>query len=462
MLRHGSIASTGLTPRRWASSGGTDFDVVVIGGGPGGYVTSLRAAKLGLKTACVDAAPALGGTCLNVGCIPSKCLLHSSQLYEELRAGAGAGAGVSAGDVRFDLRAAMRHKERVVGGLTAGIAQMFARAGVVRVQARAALTPTRGEVRLSTGDALRAKNVVLATGSAPVPLPFAPFDEDRVVSSTGALSLPRVPERLLVVGAGIIGLELGSVWRRLGAQVTFVEFLDRIAPGTDMAVARHMRRVLERQGLRFHLGTKVTALRNAPGTPVAVDVADVGSGKAQRLEADVALVCVGRRPATSGLGLEDAGVKVERGRVVVDEHCRTSVPGVFAIGDITRGPMLAHKASEEGFAVAEGIAKGTPPQPMQFNAVPGVLYTSPEVAWVGLTQEDCARAKRKVTVGQFPIRGNGRARCIAQEEGFAKVIADGATGKVVGVHIIGPVRGSWLFPPLNVQDSQSNARMRER
>jgi len=444
------LQSSVFTPVRHASTqGGGDFDVVVLGGGPGGYVASLRAAKLGLRVACVEANPTLGGTCLNVGCIPSKCLLHSSQLYEELRLHGKelASVGVNIRDaqhtVSFDLRRVMQHKDKVVAGLTAGIAQMFQRAGIVRIAAHGMLTATRGEVRLSSGGSLRARNVILATGSEPIPLPFAPFDESRVVSSTGALSLQRVPERLLVVGAGIIGLELGSVWRRFGSQVTFVEFLDRIAPGTDMAVARHMKRALERQGMTFHLSTKVTALRNTPGQPLVVDTEGPGN-KPMRFETDVALVCVGRRPNTSKLGLDKAGVKCERGRVVVDEHCRTNVPGVYAIGDIVRGPMLAHKASEEGFAVAEGIAHGKPPAPMQFNAVPGVLYTSPEVAWVGLTQEDCAKARRKVSVGQFPLRGNGRARSIAQEEGFAKLIADGATGKILGVHIIGPDAGEMI------------------
>jgi len=433
-----------FAPVRCASTRGGEFDVVVLGGGPGGYVASLRAAKLGLRVACVEANPKLGGTCLNVGCIPSKCLLHSSQLYEELRlhskelASVGVDIRNAQDAVSFDLRRVMQHKDKVVAGLTAGIAQMFRRAGIEHITARGTLTATRGEVRLSTGGSLRARNIVLATGSEPIALPFAPFDESRVVSSTGALSLQRVPERLLVVGAGIIGLELGSVWRRFGSRVTFVEFLDRIAPGTDMAVARHMKRTLERQGMAFHLSTKVTALHNTPGQPLVVETEGPGK-KPMRFEADVALVCVGRRPNTASLGLDKAGVKCERGRVVVDDHCRTNVPGVYAIGDIVRGPMLAHKASEEGFAVAEGIAHGKPPAPMKFNAIPGVLYTSPEVAWVGLTQEDCAKARRKISVGQFPLRGNGRARSIAQDEGFAKLIADGATGKILGVHIIGPV-----------------------
>lgn len=425
-----------------------DYDLAVIGGGPGGYVAAIRAAKQGMKVACIESQQSLGGTCLNVGCIPSKCLLHSSHVYDSARRGDFRKVGVTVApqSVRFDLPGVMRHKEKVIKGLSAGIATLFKANRVERICARGTLTNTPGEVRLSTGGSLRARRIVLATGSVPVELPFARFDETRVLSSTGALSLRRVPEHLVVIGAGIIGLELGSVWRRLGANVTFVESLGRIAPGTDMAVARAVKRSLERRGMKFHLSTKVATVEKCgDGKTVRVNAVAPGN-KPLTLTGDALLVCVGRRPATKGIGLEAAGVRLEqRGRVAVDEHYRTSARGVYALGDIVAGPMLAHKAEEEGYAVASALAKGVLPKRISWDNIPGVLYTTPEAAWVGISAET-ARAKGiRVKVGQFAVRGNGRARSIDAADGFAKLIADAKTGRLLGAHIVGPEAGEMIY-----------------
>lgn len=435
---------------RCASSGSGVYDVAVIGGGPGGYVASLRAAKLGLKVVCVEKGARLGGTCLNVGCIPSKCLLHASEMYETARdARALAKVGVVqpaalARETRMDVARMQRYREGVIAGLSGGIAQLFRKARVDVVRAHGALTERPGEVALDGGArTLRAKNIILAAGSVPVELPFARFDEERVLSSTGALALRAVPRRLVIIGAGIIGLELGTVWARLGADVTVVEFLDRVAPGTDGAVARHVQRMLQRQGLKFHLRTKVARVdRRRDG--VTVHAHDTGAGRDLHLDADCVLVCVGRRPATAGLGLERAGVRLQRGRVVTDAHYRTGVRGVYAIGDIVDGPMLAHKAEEDAVAVADAVARGTLAQRVRPDTIPGVLYTKPEAAWVGMTTETARARGIAVTTGQFPVRANGRARSIDAADGFAKVVTDRKTHRLLGVHIVGPDAGEMI------------------
>lgn len=456
MLSTGKMRMTGTLGVRHAS-GGT-YDLAVIGGGPGGYVASLRAAKLGMKVVCVEKQPRLGGTCLNVGCIPSKCLLHATELYETARdARALARAGVEqpaalARQTRMNVSKMQGYKEGVIAGLSGGIAQLFKKARVDLVRAHASLTERPGEIALDCSSdgknkegtqTLHAKNIILAAGSVPVELPFARFDEERVLSSTGALGLRAVPRRMVIIGAGIIGLELGTVWSRLGADVTVVEFLDRVAPGTDGAVARHVQRMLQRQGLKFHLRTKVARVeRRRDG--VTVHARDTGAARDLRLDADCVLVCVGRRPATAGLGLERAGVRLQRGRVVTDAHYRTGVRGVYAIGDLVDGPMLAHKAEEEGLAVADAVARGTLAPRVRFDTVPGVLYTKPEVAWVGMTTEAARARGIAVATGQYPVRANGRARSIDAADGFAKVVTDKKTHRLLGVHIVGPDAGEMI------------------
>lgn len=453
-IRFGRFSSTekrqGSRPAPVTTTERCDYDLAVIGGGPGGYVAAVRAAKQGLKVACIESRPTFGGTCLNVGCIPSKCLLHSSHLYDSARRGDFRKLGVSAPAVTLDLAAVQRHKEGVVRGLASSIASLLKATRVERIHARGALTSVPGEVRLSTGGSLRARRVLLATGSNPVELPFARFDEEGVLSSTGALALRRVPEHLVVIGAGIIGLELGSVWRRLGANVTFVESLGRIAPGTDSAVARTIKRNLERSGVKFHLDTKVASVEKcADGKTVRITALPKRkAAKPLSIAGDALLVCVGRRPATKNLGLEAAGVRLEQqrgGRVAVDTHYRTSAAGVYAIGDIVAGPMLAHKAEAEGYAVASALARGVLPDRVAWDNIPGVLFTSPEAAWVGLSVE-AARAKGiPVKVGQFAVRGNGRAKAMDAAEGFAKVVAHAKTGKILGAHVVGPDAGEMIY-----------------
>jgi dihydrolipoamide dehydrogenase len=408
-----------------------DFDLVVIGAGPGGYVAAIRAAQLGLRVACVEKEAALGGTCLNVGCIPSKALLDSSELYAEVRGGLAA-HGIRVGEPALDLGAMMARKDAVVRGLTQGIAGLFRKHGIETIRGTARLAAA-GRVAVD-GRLLEGRHVLIATGSEPTPLPALPFDGERIVSSTEALALPRVPERLLVIGAGAVGLELGSVWRRLGAEVTVVEFLDRIVPGMDRTMGEQLRRVLERQGLRFRLSTAaVGAERTASGVRVRLRSA---GGEAVE-EAEVVLVAVGRRPYVDGLGARELGVAFdERGRIVVDERFQTRVPGVFAIGDVIAGPMLAHKASEEGVAAVELMAGGA--GHIDYDVVPSVVYTAPELASVGLAEETARERGHTVAVGTFPFRANGRARCLGEAEGLVKIVADARSDRLLGVHILGP------------------------
>ena len=421
------------------------YDVIVIGGGPGGYVAAIRAAQLGLKTACVEKRGSLGGTCLNIGCIPSKALLQSSEKYEEARH-ALAVHGVKIAGVELDLPALMARKDKVVGENTRGVEFLFRKYKVDYVKGAARFTaPGKLAVTAINGgqaQELAAKSIIIATGSDIVPLPDVEIDEKTVVSSTGALALPVVPKSMVVVGGGYIGLEMGSVWRRLGSAVTVVEFLDRITPGMDGELSRNLQRVLTKQGFAFRLGTKVVAAkRGADGVALTLEPAQ--GGTREEIKADVVLVAIGRRPYTEGLGLEAVGVVVDnKGRIKVDHDFATNVKGVYAIGDVIAGPMLAHKASEEGVALAEMLAGQK--THVNYEAIPAVIYTWPEVASVGRGEEELKTAGIAYKVGKFPFSANARARANADTEGFVKILADARTDRVLGVHIIGPDAGTMI------------------
>ena len=412
------------------------YDVIVIGAGPGGYVCAIRAAQLGMKVACIDKRQALGGTCLNIGCIPSKALLDSSEHFAYTR-NRLARHGVKVGDVKLDLAAMMSRKDKVVKGLTDGVAFLFKKNKITPVHGSARLgTPGQVVVKGPKDETvLEAKHIILATGSEPASLPALPFDGTHIVSSTEALAFDKVPAHLIVVGGGYIGLELGSVWARLGAKVTVLEFLPQLLPLNDRETADALHKALARQGLTFHLDTKVTAA-SVQGGEVIVNAQS--GGKEVTFPGDKVLVAVGRRPYTTGLGLKEAGVGFDErsGRVQVDDHFRTNVPGVYAIGDLITGPMLAHKAEDEGIALAEQLA-GMKTQ-VNHEAIPSVIYTHPELAAVGQTEEQVKAAGREYRVGKFPFAANGRARCLDEIDGFVKVIADAKTDRVLGVHILGP------------------------
>jgi dihydrolipoamide dehydrogenase len=418
------------------------FDVVVIGGGPGGYNAAIRAGQLGLSSACIDKRGTFGGTCLNIGCIPSKALLFTSELFEKANKEFGKlGIKTSA---TLDLAGMIGHKTKVVGELTRGVEYLLKKNKSEAIVGEARIAaPGRIEVKRPDGTSrtLETRNIVIATGSDVTPLPGVSIDEDRIVSSTGALSLKTVPQRLLVVGAGYIGLELGSVWRRLGSAVTVVEFLDRITPGLDLEVAKQFQRLLERQGMRFHLSTKVTGVeKSGDGLRVAVQGAN---GDNQSIDADVVLVAIGRQPYTDGLGLEQIGVnKDSRGRIRTDEHFRTDVAGIWAIGDCREGAMLAHKAEDEAVACLERIAGRA--GHVNYDAIPAVVYTAPEVASVGKTEEDLKAAGIAYKSGKFPFTANARAKTIAATDGFVKVLADAKTDRVLGVHILGAEAGNLI------------------
>jgi dihydrolipoamide dehydrogenase len=432
------------------------FDLVVIGAGPGGYVAAIRAAQLGLKVACVDRRASLGGTCLNVGCIPSKALLQSSHEYAKAADGL-ARHGVKVGKLGLDLAAMLARKDKVVKDLTGGVAYLFKKSGVEQVTGSARLAgPGQVEVQADkSGRTLRADTIVVATGSEAAGLPGVTIDEKRIVSSTGALSLPQVPKHLVVVGAGYIGLELGSVWRRLGAEVTVVEFLDHVVPATDREIGHLLQRSLEKQGFSFRLGAKVSkAKANKSGVQLAIEPA--ADGKQKTMEADVVLVSVGRRPYTEGLGLREAGVEIDNhGRIRTDARFETNVPGVYAIGDVIAGPQLAHKASEEGVAVAEIIA-GESAQ-VNYEAIPAVVYTWPEVASVGRTEEELKAANVAYKAGRFPFTANPRARCNAETEGVVKILSDARTDRILGVHIIGPEAGTVIHEAVVAMEFAASA-----
>jgi dihydrolipoamide dehydrogenase len=403
------------------------YDVVVIGSGPGGYVAAIRAAQLGLKTACIEKDPTLGGTCLNVGCIPSKALLSSSELYYKMKNDAHL-HGIKIDQIRCELSEMMNRKTQVVSGFTKGIEGLFKKNKVDWIKGKARL---KSEHQIDVQDqVVEAKYIILATGSEPIPLPFMPFDEKRILSSTGALALKEVPKKLLIIGAGVVGVELGSVYSRLGSKVEILEFLDRICPAFDMALSKGLQKSLTNQGMTFHLSQKV--IKADIGKQVVLTL-ESGS----QMEGDAVLVAVGRRPYSQDLGLETLGIKKDpKGFVQIDGSFRTSVPHIFAIGDLVEGPMLAHKASEEGTAVAELIAGHRPS--IDYIAIPNVAYTHPEVASVGFTEEELKKKGIVYKAAQFPFKANSRARCTGDDEGFVKILAETSTKKLLGVHILGP------------------------
>jgi dihydrolipoamide dehydrogenase len=416
-----------------------DFDVLVIGAGPGGYVAAIRAAQLGLKVACAEGRETLGGTCLNVGCIPSKALLHASELYEEAAGGHLAKLGVKLGKVELDLDAMHAQRLDAVKGLTGGIEFLFKKNKVEWLKGYAAFT---GKDSVKVGDReIRAKNIVIATGSSVTPLPGVEVDQKVVVDSTGALELAKVPDHLVVIGGGVIGLELGSVWRRVGAKVTVVEYLDQILPGFDGDVRKEAAKLFKKQGIEFKTGTKVTGV-TVKGKKATITLEPAKGGEAQTIEADNVLVAIGRKPNTDGLALDQAGLSVNaRGQIETDHSFKTAVPGIWAIGDVIPGPMLAHKAEDEGIAVAENIAGQT--GIVNHDLIPSVVYTMPEIAGVGLTEE-AAKERGEVKVGKFPMAGNSRAKTNHEPDGFVKVIADAKTDRVLGVWIITSVAGTMI------------------
>ena len=412
-------------------------DLVVIGGGPGGYIAAIRAAQLGLDTACIEREAALGGTCLRVGCIPSKALLESSERFAEAQHGLEL-HGVHVGEVRLDLEAMLKRKTSIVRQLTNGVAGLFKKNKVTRYEGHGRFAgPGVVEVDGAQPVRIEAKHVIIATGSVVSPLKGVELDGDRIGTSTEALSYPSVPEHLVVIGAGVIGLELGSVWARLGAKVTVLEYLDRILPGTDTEVAALARKLFEKQGLTFKLGVRVTGARREG------DACVVTADGLEPIECDRVLLAVGRRPNTEGLGLETIGVAVDnRGRIPTTAHFETTAPGVYAIGDVIAGPMLAHKAEEEGVACAEHIVTGY--GHVNYDAIPNVVYTAPEIATVGKSEEELKAAGVPYRKGSFPFAANGRAKAIAQTDGFVKVLAHAETDRVLGVHIIGPRAGDLI------------------
>ncbi|GBR05342.1 dihydrolipoyl dehydrogenase [Acetobacter oeni] len=417
----------------------TDYDIVVIGAGPGGYICAIRAAQLGFKVACVEKRATLGGTCLNIGCIPSKALLHSSENFHA----AGhefAVHGVDIASVKLNLAQMQKRKAGIVEANVKGVEYLFKKNGITWLKGEGKV---QGTGRLTVaGKPVTAKHIVIASGSDSAGLKGVDVDEKVIVTSTGALELSAVPKRMVVIGGGVIGLELGSVWHRLGAEVTVVEFLDRLVPGTDNEVEAAFRKILAKQGLQLKLGHKVTKAEKT-GKGVTLTVEPSQGGAAETIEADVVLLAIGRTAASEGLGLDAAGIALDkRGRIEVDEHYATNVPGIYAIGDVIKGPMLAHKAEEEGVAVAELLAGQA--GHVNYDAIPGVVYTWPELATVGFTEEQLKEKGVSYKVGKFPFMANGRARALGMTDGFVKVIADAATDRVLGVHILGPAAGELI------------------
>lgn len=428
----------------------TNFDVIVVGAGPGGYVAAIRGAQLGLKVACVEKRKTLGGTCLNVGCIPSKALLQSSEHFSQASEHFDE-HGIGMSDLKVDLSKMMKRKSTIVKGLTKGIEGLFQKNKVTWLQG-AAKVVAEGRLEVD-GELYHAKHIVLATGSEPTPLPFLPFDEKRVLSSTGALSLKKIPEHMIVVGGGVIGLELGSVYKRLGSKVSVIEYFDGILAGMDKEVSKTMQKILKKQGLEFYLSHKVTGAE--VGESGVTLHAENKKGEAVTFESDVVLVSIGRRAYSEGLGLESLGVAMERDKVVVDEHFQTNLKGLYAIGDLIDGPMLAHKAEEEGVAVMESIAGKH--AHVNYMEIPGIVYTWPEVASVGLTSEECKESGLPVKVGKYPFMANPRARCMGEKDGFVKVIAHAETDQVLGVHIVGPSASELIAEAVNTMAFEGTA-----
>ena len=413
------------------------FDVVIIGGGPGGYNCAIRCGQLGLKTAIIEMRETLGGTCLNVGCIPSKALLHASEAYAMAKHDFE-GMGIEVSGLKVHLDKMMAQKDDAVKGLTEGVAFLMKKNKVTHFKGRGKITgPGAVEVAMNDGSTkqLGAKNIVIATGSEPATLPGIEIDEERVVTNTGALSLKEIPKKLVLIGAGVIGLEIGSVWARLGSEVTVIEFLDHIMPGADGEIQKTAKKVFEKQGLNFKLGTKVTGIEKLK-TKLKVSVEAAKGGSEDTLDADVVIMAIGRKPYTEGLGLETVGVTTDkRGVVQTSGHFKTGVEGVWAVGDCIAGPMLAHKAEDDGVAVAELIAGKA--GHVNYDLVPAVVYTSPEIAWVGKTEQQLKDAGIKYKTGKFPFMANSRARCNHETDGFVKVLADATTDEVLGVHMLG-------------------------
>lgn len=430
-----------------AYSSGLEADIVVIGSGPGGYVAAIKAAQLGMNTVCIEKNATLGGTCLNVGCIPSKALLNNSHYYHMAHTDDFKTRGIDVQGVSLNLEAMMKAKTTAVSALTGGIVGLFKANKVTLVNGHGKITgPNEVTALKSDGssEVVKTKNILIATGSEVTPFPGIPVDEETIVSSTGALSLSKVPERLVVIGAGVIGLELGSVWGRLGSKVTAVEFLNSIGGvGIDGEVSKQFQRILTKQGMIFKLGTKVTAAKKE-GAVIKVNVESVKDpSKKEEIECDVLLVCVGRRPYTVNLGLEEIGIeRDEKGRIPVNSRFQTVIPSIFAIGDCIHGPMLAHKAEDEGIVCVEGIAGG--PVHIDYNCVPSVIYTHPEVGWVGRSEEDLKNDGIEYKIGKFPFAANSRAKTNNDTDGFVKVLADKLTDKILGVHIIGPGAGEMV------------------
>jgi dihydrolipoamide dehydrogenase len=417
----------------------SDYDLIVIGAGPGGYVAAIRAAQHGLKTACVEARETLGGTCLNVGCIPSKALLHASEIFHEAHAGALAKFGIDFTGVSLNLNQMHAEKAKAVTELTGGIEFLFKKNKVDWLKGHAAFT-SANSIDVA-GKSYTAKNILIATGSSVAPLPGVEIDQTVVVDSTGALALPKVPKHLVVIGGGVIGMELGSVWLRLGAKVTVVEYLDQILPGYDGEVRKEAAKIFKKQGFDIRTGTRVSAVA-VKGNGATVTVEPSAGGQTETIDADIVLVSIGRRPNTDGLALDKAGLATNnRGQIEIGHDFQTNVPGIYAIGDVVPGPMLAHKAEDEGVAAADFIAGGT--GIVNHDVIPGVVYTYPEIASVGLTEEE-AKAKGEVKVGKFPMMANSRAKTNRDTDGFVKVIADAKTDRVLGVHIIASLAGTMI------------------
>ncbi|WP_259754255.1 dihydrolipoyl dehydrogenase [Pseudomonas sp. GCEP-101] len=419
------------------------YDVIVIGGGPGGYNAAIRAGQLGLKVACVEGRETLGGTCLNVGCMPSKALLHASELYEAAAGGEFANLGIQVKPT-LDLAQMMKQKSESVAALTKGVEFLFRKNKVEWVKGWGRLDgPGKVEVTAADGSktVLSAKDIIIATGSEPSPLPGVNVDNQRILDSTGALSIPEVPRHLVVIGAGVIGLELGSVWRRLGAEVTVIEYLDRICPGMDLETAKTFQRALTKQGMSFKLGSKVTQA-TVSGKQVTLSVEPAAGGAAESIQADYVLLAIGRRPYTQGLGLESVGLATDKRGMLENHEHRSSVPGIWVIGDVTSGPMLAHKAEDEAIACVELIAGKA--GEVNYDVIPGVIYTHPEVATVGKTEEQLKAEGRAYKVGKFPFTANSRAKINHETEGFVKVLADERSDEILGVHMIGPNVGDMI------------------
>ena len=420
-----------------------EFDIIVIGGGPGGYVAAIRASQLGKKTACIESRGALGGTCLNIGCIPSKSLLHSSELFKKANSEFKS-LGINTGNISIDISKMMQHKKKSVDTLTKGVEFLFKKNKVTYFKGHGSFLDTNNiEIKLNDGTkkSIKGKNIVVATGSSVLSLPNITIDEKVIVSSTGALSLPKIPEKLIVIGGGYIGLEMGSVWSRLGSQVEVIEYLDHITPGMDKEISDSFLKILKKQGLKFHLSTKVNSVKkNSNG---AIVEAMSKEGDIKKFDADVVLMSVGRKPNTNGLNLKKVGIELDdKGRIKTGKNFDTNIPNIFAIGDVISGPMLAHKAEEEGIAVAEYLAGKY--GHVNYDVIPGVVYTSPEVAYVGKTEEELKLKKISYNVGKFPFLANSRAKINDEADGFVKILADKTTDKILGVHMIGPDVGNMI------------------